>query len=220
MASTTIAPAPWHLSGRGAVLLYHFTHNFNARYGFMEEYQRQGYLGWLGAVMMVDYTASNVGPYQELLFIPGLFRLGGRWSFSVSKIFVSTEDSMLNGQRNWGIPKELAKFDVKQQAGGSQHFRVSKNSTTFFEASLKTGGFSLPFWSRLLPLTRITQQALQQLLFTRIQVQGHTQFAKLQKITSDEDYFPPLQGLRPLLALSVKDFQMTFPQPEVLAQRR
>jgi hypothetical protein len=219
MASTTIAPAPWHLTGRGAVLLYHFPHSFNARYGFMEEYQQQGYKGWLGAVIVVDYTSSNVGPYQELIFIPGLFRLGGRWTFSISKIFVSTEDSVLNGQRNWGIPKELAKFNVQQQAAGSQHFSVSKNSTTFFEASLKTGGFSLPFRSRLLPLTRITQQALQQLLFTRIQVQGRTQFAKLQKVTANEDYFPPLQDLRPLLALSVTDFQMTFPLPQVLAER-
>ncbi|AHM60373.1 hypothetical protein D770_10580 [Flammeovirgaceae bacterium 311] len=220
MASTTIAPAPWQLTGRGAVLLYHFPHSFNTRYGFMEEYQRRSYQGWLGAVMMVDYTASNVGPYQELLFIPGLFQLGGKWTFSISKIWVSTENSVLNGQRNWGIPKELAKFEVKQQADGSQDFSVTKNSTTFFRASLKPVGFTLPFRSQLLPLTRISQQALQQLLFTRIQAQGHTRFAKLQHIDADDDYFPPLQHLRPLLTLSVKDFQMTFPQAQVLTQRR
>ena len=218
MTSTTNAPAPWYLTGKGVVLLYHFPHAFNARNGFMDEYQRQGYQGWLGAVMMVDYASSNVGPYQELLFIPALFQLGGRWTFSISKIWVSTEDSQLNGQRNWGIPKELANFETSQGDSGIQNFRVSNKNNTFFEASIKAGGFPLPFSSRLLPLTRIAQLEQQQLLLTNIQARGHARFAKLQSVAANEDYFPPLQQLRPILTLSVKDFEMTFPVAQMIRE--
>jgi hypothetical protein len=38
---------------------------------------------------------------------------------SISKIYVSTQDSIDNGQKNWGIPKEMAHFEV--QYGADNH---------------------------------------------------------------------------------------------------
>ena len=220
MASTIFAPAPWSLNGSGAVLLYHFPHSFVSQWGFLEDYQHLGYRGWMGAVLLVDYQSSNVGPYQELMFIPGLFKLGGKRGFSISKIWVSTEASLQNGQRNWGIPKELAQFEVERDQQGIRLFKASKGSRVFFEAQLKHTRLSLPFTSKLLPLTRIIQQSLSQLLLTRPQATGKIGLASLQKATADPDYFPPLQKLSPLACLAVPSFQMQFPIAQLLDQGR
>ena len=164
MPSTTIAPAPWSLSGEGLVSLYHFPGRFVRQWGFMETYQQRSYKGGIGALIYMDYKSSNVGPYQELMFIPGLFYLAGKWTFSISKIWVSTQESLFNGQRNWGIPKELADFSKEKLADGSATLGVSKNNRTFFSATVKAHQPAIPFWSRLIPLTRITQLAHHQLL--------------------------------------------------------
>jgi acetoacetate decarboxylase len=66
---------------------------------------------------------SGVGPYQELLFIPGLFHIDGRYTFSISKIYVSTEASVRSGIENWAIPKELADFKIDTQDDGSTLYR-------------------------------------------------------------------------------------------------
>jgi hypothetical protein len=219
MPSTVIAPAPWSLKGKGFVLLYHFSHAFNSQYGFMEDWQQQAYRGWLGAVLLVDYEASNVGPYQELLFMPGLFRLGGRLAFSISKIWVSTEASVWNGHTNWGIPKELAQFSIQQTKKGATRFGVKNEGGFFFDASIMPRGFSIPFTSKLVPAARIIQQKEQQLLLTAISARGRLQPASLQSIYAQPDFFPPVNRLRPLATLSVKDFAMQFPVAELVGTR-
>ncbi|ETV91168.1 hypothetical protein H310_14175 [Aphanomyces invadans] len=96
------------------------------------KHDRANYTGsGLGFVMLIRYTDSPVGPYDELLLVPGAFTppspgnpiartnhmketflqahglLAAR---RVTRIFVSTEASLRNGRRNWGIRKELADF--------------------------------------------------------------------------------------------------------------
>ncbi|MCC9134885.1 acetoacetate decarboxylase family protein [Pontibacter silvestris] len=216
MQPNLVSPPPWQLTGDGVVLLYHFPDEFNKQYSFMADYQQQAYKGWVGAVMMVDYKTSGVGPYRELIFIPGLFDLNGKLSFSISKIYVSTYDSVWNGIQNWGIPKELADFSVATYADGTKEFEVSKNDKTFFEASLKPFGIRLPITTKVLPLVRVIQQLRDQLLLTRLDARGQTQLSSLKSIYSDASFFPPVHQLKPLVSMSVHDFLMTFPVPTVL----
>lgn len=72
---------------------------------------------------MAHTQTSGVGPYRELLFIPGAFHINGRYTFSIPKIYVSTETSVNSGIKNWGIPKEVADFTVEDQADGSTLYR-------------------------------------------------------------------------------------------------
>lgn len=211
MKPDIIAPAPWLLEGKGIVMLYPFPGSFSRQYGFLESYQFKAFKGGIGAVMLVDYLSSDVGPYRELLFIPGLFRLGGRLSFSISRIYVSSFDSLWNGQKNWGIPKELADFQLKEQVDGSRFWKVQKEGKTFLEASIQPKSTSFPVNSRLLPLSRISQQEKNQLLLTSPKVRGKARFATLQHIQADSEYFPPLHLLKPLITLSLQEFLMTFP---------
>jgi hypothetical protein len=206
-----IAPPPWLLTGQGVVLLYRFSQEFNRQYGFMEYYQSKGYIGGIGAVMLVAYKTANVGPYFELLYIPGMFRIGGKLAFSISKIYVSTYDSAWNGKENWGIPKELASFTVVKRPNREQVYEVEMNGKAFFEARFKAWGPQLPFSNKFIPLTRITQQLREQFLLTLPTASGHMRLATLQHVKADAAHFPPLQQLKPLAVLSVQDFLMIFP---------
>lgn len=211
MKTHTIAPAPWFLTGNGVVMIYHIPEAFNRQYGFMEAYQQDAYKGGLGAVMLMDYRTSDVGPYQELLFLPALFSLGGKLSFSISKIYVSTKDSVWNGRQNWGIPKEQAPFSSSRQPDGSRLFTVGEESNPFFEALVKPHGLHFPFWTRLLPLFRIVQQSPDGLLLTKPRANGKAKLASLEKMITDPAYFPPLEQLKPLLVCSLSEFEMIFP---------
>jgi hypothetical protein len=208
-----ISPPPWQLTGNGCVLLFHFPRDFNRKYGFLASYQTTSYQGWIGAVMMVDYQTSGVGPYQELLYIPGLFSMAGRLAFSISKIYVSTEASVRSGQENWGIPKELADFSFTIQNDGSRLFSVSQEGHPFFRALVKPLGPRLPFTTRLLPPLRITQQYHDRLVQTRIEASGNFCFSRLRSLSVQPSFFPPVDYLKPLLALSIHDFHLLFPKP-------
>ncbi|MFC4427409.1 hypothetical protein [Deinococcus navajonensis] len=88
-----MTPPPWRLIGRGLLALY-----------------APAYRHPPGALMLVRYAASPVGPYDELLWLEwasGLLR--GRPV--VRNIVVSSEDSVFWGRHNWALPKRLASFE-------------------------------------------------------------------------------------------------------------
>ncbi|WP_153042649.1 acetoacetate decarboxylase family protein [Rufibacter ruber] len=216
MAPAGIVPAPWFLTGHGAVFLYAFPKAFLRQFGFLDpDLCRQHKLG-LGAVMAVKYDTSGVGPYQELLFIPGIFRRGGKLTFAISKIYVSTHASAASGRENWGIPKEVADFHFRKQGDGTQLFDVSREGRTFFSAEVHPKGFSFPVTTKLLPLFRVVQERRGRLLLTQPQASGHAHLANVPYLEADAAYFPPVQHLKPLAVLAVQDFKMVFPVAEVL----
>lgn len=216
MKPNIIAPPPWTLSGEGAVLLYHFPKEFNQDHGFMQDYQQQGYKGWIGAVMLVEYKTADVGPYFELLYIPGVFSIGGKLTFSVSKIYVSTYNSLWNGRENWGLPKELADFTVIKRSTGERVYEVEVDGQLILEALVKPWSPRIPFSNKLLPWTRIVQQLQNRLLLTHPIASGHMRVTSLKHVAANPVFFPPLHQLKPIAALSISDFLMTFPYPEEL----
>ncbi|MBO0932559.1 acetoacetate decarboxylase family protein [Fibrella aquatilis] len=208
------APPPWTLHGDGLVLIAHFPEAFVREHGFLADFQQRGYRGWVGTVMLVDYKTSNVGPYRELLFIPGLFSIRGRTTFSISKIYVSTQVSVDNGIENWGIPKEQADFDIIHEPDGSTTYMVSQGGTPFFSVRVKTGGLSFPVSTKLLPGFQVTQQRRNETLLTAPTATGKGQFASLYDLQIDPAFFPDIaQGTR-LATIAVRDFTMVFPNGE------
>lgn len=207
---------PWTLTGNGLVLIAHFPEAFVRQHGFLDEYQEAGYRGWVGTVMLVDYASSNVGPYCELLFIPGLFKLKGRTTFSIAKIYVSTQVSVDNGIANWGIPKEQADFTIIPQADGSKTYLVSKAGEPFFSVRVRAGGLSFPVSTKLLPAFQVTQSRGDDMLLTAPSASGTGQLASLHDLQINSRFFPDIrQGIR-LAAIAVQDFKMVFPVPVAL----
>ncbi|EMC92857.1 hypothetical protein BAUCODRAFT_264299 [Baudoinia panamericana UAMH 10762] len=75
-----------------------------------------GFKGGYGMVMVVRYSDTPVGSYDELAIIPGNFNvkggsLDGQAKLRVTRIYVSQKDTTYNGRRNWNIPKHLARFE-------------------------------------------------------------------------------------------------------------
>ncbi|MEZ0540169.1 hypothetical protein [Fibrella arboris] len=207
---------PWTLTGNGLVLIAHFPEEFVRQHGFLEDFQQVGYRGWIGTVMLVDYTSSDVGPYYELLFIPGLFNLNGRTTFSISKIYVSTQVSVDHGIANWGIPKEQADFAITTQPDGSKMYRVRKDEVVFFAVRVSAGGLSFPVSTKLLPGFQVTQRRGNELVLTAPTASGKGQLASLHDLQINTDYFPDIRQGTQLAAIAMTSFEMVFPVAEVL----
>jgi len=217
MTPSLVAPPPWNLTGNGLILVAHFPESFVRQQGFLADYQRPAYRGWLGAVMLVDYHTSGVGPYRELLFIPGFFRLGWKWGFSISKIYVSTRESVWNGVENWGIPKEEADFSLIPQRDGWTWYRVSRDGANFLELRARPRGPRFPITTRLLPGFKVIQQRRNKLLMTSPEAEGKARLVSLRDIHINPARFPDWSGIQPRLVLAVEDFRMTFPLPVELS---
>jgi hypothetical protein len=216
-SSKVLAPAPWHLRGeafafftklplpRGRAELFAPTELAEARFG------------QLGLAMFVDYTASPVGPYRELLFIPGTFRFGKRRLPSITKIYVSTRASMENGRRNWGIPKELADFDVDEGRDGVKRVTMRVDGMTAVELWFRHGRLPLPVTSSILPdsLCTLGQVLGGQTFEVTPSFRGLVQRARVVHAWSEPGMFCELAAERVIGALRVSKCELQFPAAHV-----
>ena len=66
------APAPWSLTGQGFILFFRFSRAALDAEAPVRDPMRGRWLGGVGALMIVDYATSDVGPYREILLVPGV----------------------------------------------------------------------------------------------------------------------------------------------------
>ena len=209
----TPVPAPWTLRGEGIILLFRFKKSWVDQAANLPEYLQQKFRGGFGYVMLVDYQESPVGPYKELLFIPGKF--GEEKLQSITTIFVDSDASTLNGRANWAIPKQTADFHWQKEKG-LDRVDVTLNGKPVFQASIRSGGISFPMSTGLLPI-RLRQELEDQVLFTQPEGKGWGKLAHMQEVEVDPQLFPDIRGIKPILALKVSPFTLTFPKPSIPA---
>lgn len=206
-------PAPWTLRGEGIILLFRFKKNWVAQAANLPEHLQGKFKGGLGYVMLVDYQESPVGPYQELLFIPGNF---GKEKFqAITTIFVNSAESTVNGRANWAIPKQTADFQW-QKIKGLDMVEISLNGKKVFQASIRSGGIPFPMSTSLLPI-RLRQELEGNVLFTQPEGKGWGKLARIQDLELDPHLFPDIRNVKPLIALKVSPFTLTFPKPSIPA---
>jgi hypothetical protein len=104
------APAPWTLTGQVAYLFLHGSRSAQESFNENPDPVRSPFRGGLGGMILIRYSDSPVGAYDELLFVPGSYQFGDTTYYRISQIYVSSLDSVINGRRNWGVPKKLAIF--------------------------------------------------------------------------------------------------------------
>jgi len=90
----------------------------------------KGLRGGIGSVQIIRYHMSSVGPYDELLIVPGAFKPPPGCpnqgpGLRVTQIYVSSLESVLNGRRNWNIPKKLARFEFRQVEGSATKIELN-----------------------------------------------------------------------------------------------
>ncbi|KAJ3530063.1 hypothetical protein NM688_g7764 [Phlebia brevispora] len=118
-----VAPSPWECKGEFFWLFGYASSSMpyptGAAFGDLErdsayaQAKETGeYKGGIMNVMIVRYKDTNAGPYDEIIFSPGTFTVPptGKIAQRITRIYVSTKESVFNGRRNWNIPKHLAHF--------------------------------------------------------------------------------------------------------------
>lgn len=211
-------PAPWNLRGSAWIVALKLPPGSPARDAFLPPGLAGQGRGLASYLMYVDYTESGCGPYRELLFIPGAFPFSdGRRHLTISRILVSTWDSVVNGRDNWGIPKDRADFEVEPglDGGREERVRVVSDGREVCELRFATLRFAppLPVQGALLParLRTLAQSFRGRTYYYAPSASGRVRPGRLLSWRFDTGLFPDLAAVPVLAALKVESFRMTFP---------
>lgn len=213
------APAPWQLRGRAYVSLLRFPDYAPERDRFVPDtLQDQRIRSPWGALMFVDYSHSDVGPYHELLYIPGAFPFAdGNDHASITRIFVSSLDSVVNGRRNWGIPKDLAEFDVRYRAWGVE-VEVSREGRRCASLAFRHYPLGLPVLGALVPgrLRGLGHHRDGKTFLCTPRASGLALLARCTRLKLEAAEFPEVPRERVAASVYLPAFRMRFPEAIVL----
>jgi hypothetical protein len=215
--SASSIPPPWRLRGCGYVFLFTFEPWFLRNGGFLPpELVGPHFEGMLGALMLVDYRESPVGPYRELLFAVGRNLRWRHHLFSISRIYVSTAASMVDGRENWAIPKQTAEFEVVERPDGAERVIVQNDRVAEVELTVAPArGLALPVAGLFAPPSwrTITQFRDGRTYETRMGGRGVLRPAKLLDFRAMPKAFPDVNQGTLVAGFRVEDFRLRFPRP-------
>lgn len=197
----TYPPAPWHLCGRLHLTLWRVPVTELPELPAELHPVRVGTSAVAGTAWVV-YEPGGVLNYRELLAAVLLpHRRSVRVSITAS--WVDSEPSLRGGRELWGIPKELATFDLTE--GG---FAARTPEGTPIAGGTVSPGAALP--GRWPARCTVAQQLAGTLVLTPVR-----STARLRLCGASWD-FPPegplgwLTGARPLVSVSLQDFRLRF----------
>ena len=202
------APAPWKLTGEAFILLYRFKKDWIENHGMIPENLKGKFKGGLGYLMLLNYSTSPVGPFQELIFIPGKFRKSKLQA--ITKLITDSEPSALNGLSNWGLSKEIHPM-IWQKSRKWDEVSIYQQEKQVFSIELEHGGIPIPISTILLPI-HLCQTWNKLKYFTKPIGMGWGKLAKIKKLELDPDYFPDIRKQKLLFALKVNPFKLELPE--------
>jgi hypothetical protein len=208
-------PAHWMLEGHAWVVVLRWLRGASTtmRTEFVPDSLAGSLSGPLGFLACVDYERAPCGPYRELLLIPGLMVFADqRRHFSISRILVSTWESVVNGRANWGIPKDHA--DIRIEHGTTDRIVVRDGAEQICALQFTPArGPRLPLHTALIPprYTRLAQLHAGRTYYFQPSAQGAIRACRLLDWQFHPELFPDLRGTRVLLSLRLERFAMTFP---------
>ncbi|SEF55550.1 acetoacetate decarboxylase family protein [Algoriphagus boritolerans] len=203
------SPPPWKLNGEAIILIFKFKKDWIEKFGLLPKHLKGRFKGGLGYVMLIKYEKSPVGPYHELLFLPGKFRKSKKQA--ITKIYVDTLASAQNGRTNWGIPKETLPFIWKKEKN-RDIIQLKSDNQVIFSTEITHGGISFPVSTSFLPIN-LCQTWNKVKYNTKPTGFGWGKLAKVQNLDLNPDFFPDIQKIKPLLAIRINPFQINFPEP-------
>ena len=172
----------------------------------------------------IDYHAADCGPYRELLLAQ---RLGGRGAglhLTVTRILVSTTASLVNGRRNWGMPKELARFEVEEaDVGRAREACVTstRDGGPCARLHMRAASVRLPMTTALVPRAwrTFTQHLEGREYRFAPSARGWLAPARVLSWRVDESW-PALAGARALGAVRVVGFTLIVPAATIHPLRK
>ena len=205
-------PAPWVMRASAYVFALRMPDEVLDRAAFAPPSLAGKRAGKTSYVLYVDYQTADCGPYHELMIAPSVYDFGeGRFA-SITRIFVSTYDSVVNGRANWGIPKDRADFSVERE-GKVDHIRLSRDGHEFADMRLQGFSLAVPTTSAFLPggLRTLMQHWQGKTYKFTLKAKGNVRLAKVVDWRFDPKFFPDLASGKVLGGLHFPSFEMTFP---------
>jgi|JI9StandDraft_1071089.scaffolds.fasta_scaffold00874_22 hypothetical protein len=227
MKDTLHYPPAWNLNGEGFIIPFLANKELLLKEGFIDEKDKLSYLGGLGAIMLVNYESSDVGPYFELLFIPGDFKhtisTNGfnkiRHFKKITKIFVSSQISIQEGRLNWAIPKEFANFSWVKNKNKTSVNIATANGDIFFKGDFTKRFFPFPVTTKLYPISLLQKSESGNLLNTEFSGNGYGKFSTMENIQINKEIFPNLFDIAKFsICLGVENFKIVFPIPKIYTE--
>jgi hypothetical protein len=218
LPDATPVPAPWSLRGHAWMVALRLPVGDPARTAFVPPDLRATVRSVVSLLMCVVYDEAPCGPYRELLFIPGTMDFGGGRHPSISRILVSTWDSVVNGRSNWGIPKDRADFDWARTDGGDR-WRVTSDGRELCSLEFtEPTGVRLPLRSSWVPrkLGTLAQRFDGRTYYYRPEATGKLRLCRVRQWRFDPVLFPDLSRATVLTALRIEGFRMVFPVARIV----
>jgi hypothetical protein len=211
-------PAPWSLTGSGLIVFMRSKLEKLQADASIPADIRDSLNASLSVLMYVDYTHSNAGPYKELLYVPGTALFGTQRRLTISNIVVSSASSVMNGRKNWGIPKNLCEFETLVGPEGLQDISLAQDGFPQFQLAYTGKGFTFPITTSIVPgFMKTLSQRWEGKQFTYSpSATGRARLAKVHLLESHGSAFPELDLTEVLFAVEVTRFNMVFPVPEIL----
>lgn len=205
----THCPPPWQLKGEGIILLYRFPKKWINEQRLIPDHLKGQFKGGFGYLMLVNYYDSPVGPYKELLLIPGKFN--PHKIQSITNIIVNSENSTHNGRYNWGIPK-ITQPIIWESEKGMDTIGVGDEDDPFFFCKISHKGISFPVSTKILPI-KLYQQWNGKAFETEPKGSGWGKFAKIETLKINHKRFPDISQFKPVFSVKVSPFKIDFPKP-------
>lgn len=193
-------PPPWNLSGEGWIFYFLFPAN------------GRSWKQRIGSIMLVNYHSSPVGPYKELLLMPGKIKVGQKWVDRITDIYVDSDLSSNHGRKNWYIPKQIGEFQWNTSDKKS-FIAVKTGSQLLFSAELSPRPLRFPVNTNWFPIV-LHQPGEEKNLWVNPYGEGRGRLTKVVDLYSDPEHFVDLEGARMLGALKVDPFTLLFPVPD------
>lgn len=153
-------PSPWTLKAESYLLFLKLNNLPPGLYDPLESaWEDDGlgeFTGGLGAIMIVRYTDTPVGPYDELMLIPGNFTVPHpsngppqipKKALRIARIYVSQRTTTYNGRLNWNIPKHLARFEFSAPVTAEGEAPPEKLTVKVFAPGSQEGDGVQPFFA-------------------------------------------------------------------------
>jgi hypothetical protein len=206
-------PAPWQLRASAYAVLVKLPADTSDEAWFVPPSLRGKRRSQLGIMLYVDYHSADCGPYRELIGACTSFDFGDKQLPSITRIYVSTFDSVVNGRANWGIPKDRADFEAETTGKNAQRITVRRDARELARFELQGRGPALPATTAmLLPAWRTVAQHWQGCEYRIVlAAKGKARLARVIDWRFAADLFPDLARGSVLTAVQLPTFEMTFP---------
>lgn len=206
-------PAPWLLHASAYAVLARLPPDASEQAWFVAPSLRGKRCSQLVILLYVDYRSSDCGPYHELIAGGVSFDFGDKRMPSITRIYVSTFESVVNGRANWGIPKDRADFAVERTSGHGERVAVSRDGCTVARFELQGRGPALPVSAAMLPAAwrTVAQHWQGQEYRIVIAAKGKARLARVVDWSFDPELFPDFAQAKVIAAAHLPSFEMTFP---------